>query len=440
MNKASELFDKVIVNNTKIDINELEANNGKYHVGQANSNIKVEFVLRNKKEIPAQLFKNLDNIKSVKLPETIESIGEGAFEGSSLTYINIPQTVSYIGNGAFEGVSNLPSYVVEKISYIMHKDAEYYSAEDALSYNSCLPGAVSVGDIQTPASEAISEHWIMNDQTYNEDPTYEELTTFETISDEASWNESYANGVLKKYYTKNPSEDVWNINENRACNFNDKIYTVEQYNDADCEGEYEVKQYKAQWYSDNGIQKIIDVNDNSIEYYIPTFFDTPSDIFELFGGAEGGYVATPENLIDSCDKWIKVKNVSFGGEGVGPAYAGWIANGAQIPWICINFNNDANVKPIFKYEGKEDVMPWNDIVFGTGEGHKEWGIASLPQEFGEGSYDVANLQIILEHQDVEHVEASEATKAILYTAETAAAYNAQLPGAVKAGDPKPKAL
>jgi hypothetical protein len=291
--------------------------------------------------------------------------------------------------------------------------------------------------IDVEAIAEVIEKWILNGTEYDSDPTYEVSTSYDYVYDETSWNASESNGVLKKYHEKYPSEDLWNTSTNSAPGFNDKIYTVELYTDAECTGDFVVKQYKAQWYSDNGVQKIIDVEDNTIEYYIPTFFDTPTQIFELFAGAEGGYVATPENLVYPCDKWIKVTDVSFGGEGVGPAYAGWIANGAQTPWIAINFVDDANVKPIFKYTGKNDIYPWGDKVFGTSEGHKAWGIASLPQEFGEGTYDVANLQIILEHQGVEHIEAAEAQEAVLYTNEEVDAHNAEIEGAKKAGDIKP---
>ena len=434
MNKATELFDKILVDGQEINLQQLDANNGVYSAGSQKT-IKVDFILKKKDEIPAKLFNGLTSLKTVVIPESVKTIGERAFASTGAEISGLSNVESF-GEAALSGTI-IDENVLEQIQENSPEAvAELYTAEEAVAYNLTLNGAKKYGDVKTPATEAVSEHWVMNGQSYNEDPTYEELSTFETIDDETSWNESFENGVLKSYYEKNPSEDVWNTNENRACNFNDKIYTVEQYDNAECEGEGVVKQYKAQWYSDNGVQKIIDVEDNSIEYYIPTFFDTPTTIFELFAGAEGGYVATPENLVNSCDKWIKVTDVSFGGEGVGPAYAGWVANGAQTPWIAISFVDDANVKPIFKYTGKDDVYPWGDKVFGTGEGHKAWGIASLPQEFGEGTYDVANLQIILEHQDVEHIEAAEAQEAVLYTNEEVDAYNAQLIGAVKAGDIK----
>ena len=92
------------------------------------------------------------------------------------------------------------------------------------------------------------------------------------------------------------------------------------------------------------------------------------------------------------------------------SYQGWIANGAQTPWICVDFTDaDANVKIIFRYDGN-DVYPWNDKVFGNGEGHKAWGIASLPAECG--GTDTSKLQIILEKQGVEYHEAVPAIEAV----------------------------
>lgn len=58
------------------------------------------------------------------------------------------------------------------------------------------------------------------------DDTEEESVAFDYIYDEASWNASFANGVLKKYYAKYDAaspykEDLWNTVANRAANWND---------------------------------------------------------------------------------------------------------------------------------------------------------------------------------------------------------------------------
>lgn len=442
MNKASELFDKVIVNNTEISITELENNKGKYHVGESNSNIKVEFILKNKKEIPSELFKGIEGIKTVKIPDTIESIGSGAFNGCSLTYINIPETISYIGEDAFSNIDNLSEEIIEKITYI-NQDAiiEYYSAAEAITYNDNLPGAISEGDIKTNAIEPVQESWILNGQTYNEDPTYETLSTFEVINDQQSWEESYENnGILSYYYVTYPDSDLISTNPetpDKVANFNDRIYvgTIGDNNT--------VVRFKAGWCEKS--QKLTNIDDSSESYYM-TRLDPES---EYYGTADEwkaqykkfhGYtwtLYTDELLTTEANKEFNITTLEF--EGFEHSYAAWIANGAQLPWICLNFmQDDANVKVIFKYEGKDDVQPWGDNIFGNGVGHKSWGIASLPQEFGKGEYDINDLQIVLQHQDVEHIEAVEGVPAVLYTLEEAIEYNSQLPGAIKEGDRKPK--
>ena len=212
-----------------------------------------------------------------------------------------------------------------------------------------------------------------------------ESNVYEYIYNKASWEASYADGVLKEYYTLYPNEDLWNFDTNSAPGFNDKIYTCEVYTDAACEGEYEVKQFHAQWYSDNGVQRIYDVEDPLVDYYIPTFFDTPTQIFELFAGAEGGYVATPDDLVYPAGKWIKVKEVSFGGPNVRPAWEAAVqAPGAQFPWIALKVENVENQIVKFEYEGKDPVYPWGEKRFGLGG--KAWGIASVAKEWEENGF------------------------------------------------------
>ena len=218
-----------------------------------------------------------------------------------------------------------------------------------------------------------------------------ESDVYEYIYDKASWEESYNNGVLKEYYTKYPNEDLWNFDTNTRPGFNDKIYTVEVYTDAECEGEYVVKQYHAQWYSDNGVQRIYDVEEEGLDleertyYYLPTFFDVPADIFQLYGGANGGYVATPEDLVYPTGKYIKVKEVSFGGPNVRPAWEAAVsAPGAQFPWIALKVENVSNKIVKFEYEGKAPVYPWGENRFGLGG--KAWGIASVAHEWEENGF------------------------------------------------------
>ena len=51
----------------------------------------------------------------------------------------------------------------------------------------------------------------------------EESDSYDYIYDEASWNASFANGALKKYYTKYPDEDRYNTIEHRWALATDKV-------------------------------------------------------------------------------------------------------------------------------------------------------------------------------------------------------------------------
>lgn len=82
-----------------------------------------------------------------------------------------------------------------------------------------------VGDLGMRTVGAKDEYWTIGEDTteYASDPTYQISTNFDYIHDEASWNESYANGGLKIYYEANPDEDRYNFNENRWAQARDKV-------------------------------------------------------------------------------------------------------------------------------------------------------------------------------------------------------------------------
>ena len=207
--------------------------------------------------------------------------------------------------------------------------------------------------------------------------TESEYNGFDYIYDEATWNDSFANGVLKKYYTKYPEEDLWNITEHRAANFNDKAYEVSIYNDAAGEDLVKEGSFKAAWASANA-QKITNVEDANESYYLAIFYSIDDNIYELF---------TDAALTTSANLYVKMNTVSF--PGCTQCWEGAVqAPGAKFPWICPNFETDANVMIKFQYEGKADVTPWNFSVFGKGPDHKEWGIASVATEFGDDTFAI----------------------------------------------------
>lgn len=53
--------------------------------------------------VPNNAFDGMSRVSSVKLPEGVKTIGEGAFLGTQLLNIDIPSSVTYIGHHAFQG-------------------------------------------------------------------------------------------------------------------------------------------------------------------------------------------------------------------------------------------------------------------------------------------------------------------------------------------------
>jgi len=74
--------------------------------------------------IPGNSFSNCDSLYTIKLPPTLELIGDGAFEAcDNLRYIDIPDAVYYIGEDAFYGCS--------KIQHIILPSSLYYIGDNA---------------------------------------------------------------------------------------------------------------------------------------------------------------------------------------------------------------------------------------------------------------------------------------------------------------------
>ena len=63
--------------------------------------------------IGTNAFKDCTHIKSVTLPSKLTTIGNEAFNGSSLTSISIPASVTSIGIAAFQGCNSMTSITIE---------------------------------------------------------------------------------------------------------------------------------------------------------------------------------------------------------------------------------------------------------------------------------------------------------------------------------------
>ncbi len=74
-----------------------------------NSGLTSITIPKNVKTISNYVFANCKNLKSINLPETVKSIGESAFQNSGLTSITIPKNVKIVYKKAFYGCKNLTS-------------------------------------------------------------------------------------------------------------------------------------------------------------------------------------------------------------------------------------------------------------------------------------------------------------------------------------------
>ena len=396
MNKATELFNKIYIDNKEIDLQELDNNNGKYYLGKSKKNINVKFVLNEEvNEIPSKLFNNTNLHDIVSIPEVIENIADDAFEG-----LNLPEN---------------SQMKIDKIKYGV------YTEEEAIEYNAALTGAVKTGD-------------------YKED-IEEEYNQYNYIHDEESWNESFTNGALHIYYTKYPMEDLYSTSLGRISNINDWHITADVY-DTNDELLSENTEYSVKWVNGDTL-KIQNISTEDV-----LFIPRKKEEDENIGLNEEISIYSDNTLATSVGHIIAKSKFA---PGFSQCWEGAVnANGAKYPWIAPYFTEDKNALIKFQYQGKNDVMPWgNSKIFGTGEGHKVWGAASVAEEFqdntflieanknngdaswnGElgtvyGQFDISKFKLILIKQNVP-----------TYTQEEAILFNSQLEGAKSAGDIK----
>lgn len=202
-------------------------------------------------------------------------------------------------------------------------------------------------------------------------PTEEESDSYDFVYDEASWNESEANGALKKYHEKYPEEDWWNVKADRACNYNDRLYKGTLDDD--------FVEATVTWASDDAQMLTID----GVEYYGHIFYGfTPEDV-ELFEDIE---------LTESTGKTLAITEITYS-DNCERCWKGAVNNpGAKYPWVCPNFTEDVDAQVIFRYEGFDDVQPWGEKVFHNGG----WGCESVAKLYGD-DFDISKFKMILKH-------------------------------------------
>lgn len=98
------------------------------------------------REIGSEAFKELRNVTSVVLPNTIKKIGFGAFSATSIVNVEIPSSVNEIGDAAFSNCLKLAEVIIED-SVKNLKIGEYaFTNCSALSQITLPDGVTSIGN------------------------------------------------------------------------------------------------------------------------------------------------------------------------------------------------------------------------------------------------------------------------------------------------------
>lgn len=115
------------------------------------------------------LYKNLEQTTKVVLPETIENIGDGAFDGLNLVEVNLPKDLKTIGVRAFYN-NKLTSVVIPKNVKVVEDNAFYGNPIENLVLNNGLKeigfmsfDSIKIKELTIPDTvEKIGENAFMN--------------------------------------------------------------------------------------------------------------------------------------------------------------------------------------------------------------------------------------------------------------------------------------
>lgn len=157
-------------------------------------------VVEKSNTLPKALFANMKMLQSVLLPTRLEAVGDGAFRGSGITYIQIPESTTSVGEysftectaltkvklhsklpkipkGLFKGCTALRSVVSSKITDV--GDDAFYGCK-ALNYT--LSGSVThVGDNAFRECEALEIAYLASSVTYLGNHAFDDCSSLSMI-------------------------------------------------------------------------------------------------------------------------------------------------------------------------------------------------------------------------------------------------------------------
>ena len=114
----SDLIDTIEIDGINVPVSDMDYDNGTYEFSTAGEHT-VKFALKDPTAIPSQMFGGfdyetaVDTLSEIFIPNTVKSIGHGAFFQSGLTSIYLSNNVTNIGVHVFEGCTRLTDVTID---------------------------------------------------------------------------------------------------------------------------------------------------------------------------------------------------------------------------------------------------------------------------------------------------------------------------------------
>lgn len=196
------------------------------------------------------------------------------------------------------------------------------------------------------------------------------------VHDAESFNASYADGALAKYYAKYPDEDLESTSGNANATFNDRIYvgTLDESSEA--------VSFKAGW--EETSQKITNVADPNESYYMARL-NANNEQYAAFQGASWT-LYTDAALTEEAGHTFNITGIEF--DGFEHTYnAAANAPGSTMPWVVVNFEGDTKHTVEFEYDGVALPAQWEQPI--------NWGIVSVVNNLGINEFDASKLKMYI---------------------------------------------
>ena len=151
----------------------------------------------NVEHIPAYLCKNMNNLLSITIPNSVTSIGKGAFFGcSSLSSITIPNSVTSIGEYAFYDCSSLASVIIGNSVKSIGNDA-FYNCSFLTTIT--IPNSVtSIGNYVFSSCSSLTSVTIPNSVTSIGEYAFYNCSSLTSITLTAPTMEAFCHGTTNQ--------------------------------------------------------------------------------------------------------------------------------------------------------------------------------------------------------------------------------------------------